>query len=354
MKPIKVSYKLNASCASAFKLRFLEPLAEVNWSRTGCRNVSLLADDFTVGGERRYCLEVLSASRLWMKHTFIELRPNEQVAFLESYTDKEGVSFPCERSVKWPSEFFVEYRFEAWAPGSCLLHLTYEPYKSNPRARKAFDEERVGTEEKFLAEFALFNAFLISEQGRKHRLSYKESCQRLMKADWMDVCVFSPEVWDGLVDPPVRASRPLPSDLYYDGIEIFKTYISGKDRFPLENMTLPRTFINRSEVSDLSFANTDLAESFFCWNDFLEVNFSNACLRSVDFRSCDLDGVNFSYADLRDADFRQSAFHGCCFLNANMKGTKFLRRDLNWDVFSRKQIAEIIWCEDDGEVAPGG
>ena len=43
-------------------------------------------------------------------------------------------------------------------------------------------------------------------------------------------------------------------------------------------LDLRRTFVGRSEVSDVSFVHADLSESNFCWNDFISVDFSEATL----------------------------------------------------------------------------
>src|SRR4051794_26937893 len=117
------------------------------------------------------------------------------------------------------------------------------------------------------------------------RLSYEESCRVLQRYHHLDG-----EAGDSI--PPMPEHRP---DIHgSDGVRFFSTWVGvgrpfGLQPSPflpwedvpehaLDNLTIPRTFIRRSEISSISFKNTDLSESTLCWNDFIEVNFTEADL----------------------------------------------------------------------------
>src|SRR5262249_7654861 len=58
-------------------------------------------------------------------------------------------------------------------------------------------------------------------------------------------------------------------------ISFFRTGWKDTD---LSNLTLPRRYINRSSFEGVSFVNSDLNQSFMCWNDFIKCDFTDADL----------------------------------------------------------------------------
>ncbi len=139
-----------------------------------------------------------------------------------------------------------------------------------------------------------------------NRLSYEKSCQKLGYT----------------TPPPLPEKPPTPYD-DIRGVEFFRTEVKGD----YSNLTLPRCFFNKSEISDASFENTDLSESFMCWNDFINVNFNNT--------------------DLSGSDLRASLFENCDFKGAKMTGaiaTKGADLDL-----SEEQTSVINWVSHEDE-----
>ena len=109
---------------------------------------------------------------------------------------------------------------------------------------------------------------------RATRLSYEESCRFLQRLGYPDAGA------DGII-PPLRDHRPQFDDEEPLGVWFFRTRVCDGD---LENLTLPRTFVGKSEIGPVSLRNTDLSESTLCWNDFTDVNFTDADLCGCDLR----------------------------------------------------------------------
>src|SRR5689334_18192518 len=102
---------------------------------------------------------------------------------------------------------------------------------------------------------------------RSARLSYEDSCRLLFKIG----CLYEGDYAGAL---PVLPDRPPESgDDLPHGVRFFRTWVGSGRPFGLqtppdfesdinehdfENLTLPRTFFGRSEISRISFRNTDL------------------------------------------------------------------------------------------------
>ncbi|PMQ05791.1 hypothetical protein DyAD56_07805 [Dyella sp. AD56] len=172
------------------------------------------------------------------------------------------------------------------------------------------------------------------------RLSYEDSCRRL-EGKYID-----PDV------PPLPQRMPHPDDEGALGVCFFRTMVREGD--DLSNLTLPRTFFGRSEISKTAFRNTDLRESYMCWNDFADVDFSNAVLAGCDMRASQYLEVNFEAADMTGADMRLSSFVGCNFEDATLKGAILTRAQGEKLALSRTQRLEIAWAEEDGQEPAGG
>jgi uncharacterized protein YjbI with pentapeptide repeats len=164
--------------------------------------------------------------------------------------------------------------------------------------------------------------------------------------------------------------RPQYDDEAPLGVSFFRTWVGVGRPFGLQpsnpddwvdvaehalaNLTLPRTFFGRSEISSISFKNTDLSESTLCWNDFIEVNFTDADLSESDLRASIFRRVAFVRTNLRNADLRRSSFEACDFTDADMAGAKLTRKQGERIHLSDKQRQVIDWQESAGEEPPGG
>lgn len=172
------------------------------------------------------------------------------------------------------------------------------------------------------------------------RRTYAESCVELQRTGLLEPGRF----------PSVPDHQPRHDDSAPLGVNFFRTRVEGD----LSRMTLPRTFIGRSEVCDASFCNSDLSESTLCWCDFSRVDFSDACLRASDLRASSLEQVSFVRCDLRGADLRRSCFKHCDFAESDMRGAKLTRNQMSQLALSPQQLAGVAWQVDDGDEPGGG
>jgi BTB/POZ domain-containing protein KCTD9 len=173
------------------------------------------------------------------------------------------------------------------------------------------------------------------------RLSYEASFARLQR--------------DGLdgseTTPPIPERLPQYDDEVL-GLEFFRTNIS--DGADFSNLTLPRTFFGKSEISNANFRNADLTESNLCWNDFIDVDFSDAVLARADLRASHFTRVVFARTDLRDCDLRSAQFSDCSFEGADMAGALLSKPQGDTLCLSISQRSGIAWSVDDGPLPGGG
>jgi len=172
------------------------------------------------------------------------------------------------------------------------------------------------------------------------RFSYLDSCRQLQALSL-------------LRGEPPRMPDRMPR---YDGgepwgVSFFRTIVTDK---VLSNLTLPRTYFGRSEISRVSFQNTDFTESNLCWNDFADVDFSATTLVRCDLRSSLFDRVKFIGADLRGADMRHSWFNACIFDDATMDGAILTQAQASRMAISEAQNAAMDWRNEDGPEPDGG
>jgi uncharacterized protein YjbI with pentapeptide repeats len=173
-----------------------------------------------------------------------------------------------------------------------------------------------------------------------NRLPYEASCQFLQQEGWLA---------NG--DLPQLPERPPRYDDDILGVEFFRTYVKDAK---LDNLSLPRTYFSRSEISSSSFVNSNLSESVANWNDFEDVDFSNADLSRFDFRGCALRRVRFAGSLLIDADLRCCGFEDCDFTGANLTRTKLTREVRSTLNLTADQTTVIDWQDDDGPDPDGG
>ena len=172
------------------------------------------------------------------------------------------------------------------------------------------------------------------------RLSYEDSCRKLQGTHL--------EVGEC---PSIPKSLPEPEDEEL-GISFFRTFVGDGD--DLSNLSLPRTFMGRSQIVDVSFQNSDLSESNLRWNDFTNVNFSGAVLAGSDLRASALSEALFVGADLRRADMRRSSFEDCDFTNADLTEAVLTKTQGESLHLSSEQRTQVNWEISDGPEPSGG
>ena len=171
-----------------------------------------------------------------------------------------------------------------------------------------------------------------------NRFSYEESCRQLVP--------------DYITEIPPLLDRMPRYDDEVIGLNFFKTVLEDDTRF--SGLTIPRTFIGRSEVSAVSFRNSDLSESCFCWNDFIDVSFCEADLSASDLRSSIFTNVDFTSARLTGADLRHSSFEDCSFEGADVSNAKLTRSQRGSLKLTREQSSAVDWHWRAGPQPDGG
>jgi hypothetical protein len=187
----------------------------------------------------------------------------------------------------------------------------------------------------------------VSEESTGHalnqrRLPYDESICRLQELGFLAQDE-NPHMPDHVPDPESDESA---------GLSFFRTFVG--DAAELSNLTIPRTFFGRSEISDACFRNTDLTESNLCWNDFTDVDFTEAALVRADLRASIYTRVNFTRADLRGADMRRADLKRCVFDDAIMESAILTRKQGRRLELSPAQVAVVDWRDDAGPEPSGG
>jgi len=132
-------------------------------------------------------------------------------------------------------------------------------------------------------------------------------------------------------------------------ITFFRT---GWEDADLSDLTMPRQYVNRSGFERVSFRNTDLNQSFMCWNDFVDCDFTDAdlaccCMRASVFHNC-----TFVRCRLVGADLRGSEFEDCDFTDADVTGA-CVEDDVGLGL-SDEQWAAVDLCEYDPPEPKGG
>jgi len=186
------------------------------------------------------------------------------------------------------------------------------------------------------------HAWLISDVGRNKmsRLGYEASIAELKRRGFLGQDE----------QPAIPRSIPSPLDEDPHGVSFFRTRVEGD----LSGLSLPRTFVCRSEVRDCRLIDTDLSESFLCWNDFIDVDFSLAVLRGADLRSSIYTRVRFVGADLSGADLRRLTFENCDFTAAIFVGAKVSRSQTKGLIISPEQKKRVEFSWFSGEEPAGG
>jgi uncharacterized protein YjbI with pentapeptide repeats len=115
--------------------------------------------------------------------------------------------------------------------------------------------------------------------------------------------------------PDHHAGIGRPDDL--TDITFFRKGYRGGD---FSDLTIPRRYMNRTSFEGVLFINTDLNQSFMCWNDFIDCDFTDADLTCCDMRSSIYRNCKFIRCKLIGANLQRSTFTGSDFTDADLTG----------------------------------
>jgi len=174
-----------------------------------------------------------------------------------------------------------------------------------------------------------------------NKLSYEDSCRTLQRQQVIE---------QGDI-PPLPRQSPRYDDEEPLGVNFFRTQLTDAT---FEHLTLPRTFLSRSEIRGVSFRDADISESTANWNDFIDADFTLADVSRCDFRGCIFRRTQFTGASLRGTDFRHCSFTDCDFAGADVEGAKLTRETAATLRLSSEQKRAIDMQRDDGDEPDGG
>jgi uncharacterized protein YjbI with pentapeptide repeats len=174
---------------------------------------------------------------------------------------------------------------------------------------------------------------------KEKRRSFAESWKYLRRKKWLDA-----------KGPPLLIDHHAGYEREGDPVDI-AFFRSGWEDADFSNLTMPRRYINRSTLERVSFRNTDLNQSFMCWNDFIECDFTDADLSCADMRASLFTNCSFVRCKLVGADLRRSGFEDCDFTSADLRGAVI---DTDTDIDLTDELTLILDITDEGPEPKGG
>lgn len=141
---------------------------------------------------------------------------------------------------------------------------------------------------------------------------------------------------------PAPKRRPRSGDREI-GPSFFRTSVADLE---LPRITLPGTYVGRSELRRVSLVGSDLHLSTFNWSDFIDCDFSASDLSQSDLRACTFERCRFVGANLSACDLRGSAFDDCDFTDAALNDAHALSGQRAGLPLSASQAAKVRWTEE--------
>jgi uncharacterized protein YndB with AHSA1/START domain len=121
--------------------------------------------DFRVGGKYHYGLEGPGGMQMWGLQRFREIVPNEKIALIQSFSDKDGGLARHPLSPEWPLEMLSTTTFEDIGPGMTRLTISWRPYNSDEAGIRAFDAGRPSMTGGFSGVLTKLEAYLAQLQS---------------------------------------------------------------------------------------------------------------------------------------------------------------------------------------------
>jgi len=157
--PFTISREFGASRALLFAAH-TDPAHLSKWyCPPGC-TVIHTSMDLRVRGECRYGLRFPDGGEMWGKQTFVDIKAPERLAYIQSFTDKDGVIRPNPMSPVWPLEIHSLLTFEELGPKRSRLTVTWKPVRATDEQMAAFDAAHGGMGGGFKNNFDMLDNYL--------------------------------------------------------------------------------------------------------------------------------------------------------------------------------------------------
>jgi len=128
-------------------------------SPAGFHNIHA-AMDFRPGGSYHYGLEGPGGMQMWGKQEFREIRLNQSVTCVQSFSDKDGGLARHPMAPEWPAHMLATTSFEDAGPGKTRMTIEWQPHESDDVGNAIFDGARAGMEAGFGGSFAKLESYL--------------------------------------------------------------------------------------------------------------------------------------------------------------------------------------------------
>lgn len=116
--------------------------------------------DFRVGGAHLYGNESPDGIEIWGKQVFREIVPNEQLSFIQSFSESNGGVTRHPMSPTWPLETLATHVFEAVDTAHTKVTLTWQPWNSDDAGNATFDAARSSLEQGIGGSYAKLEIYL--------------------------------------------------------------------------------------------------------------------------------------------------------------------------------------------------
>lgn len=103
--------------------------------------------DLRVGGTYLYGIRSPAGDPMWGKFVFREIKPQERLVFINSFSDENGGVTRHPMAPSWPLELLSVFTFEALADGRTKFTVRWSPYQPSEEERKTFEAGRASMQQ---------------------------------------------------------------------------------------------------------------------------------------------------------------------------------------------------------------
>jgi uncharacterized protein YndB with AHSA1/START domain len=95
--------------------------------------------DLRPGGIFHYRLEIAGGAEIWGKMVYREIKPRDQIVFINSFSDEAGGTTHHPMASTWPLEMLTIFTFEDVAGGKTRFTVRQSSHNASEEERKTFD-----------------------------------------------------------------------------------------------------------------------------------------------------------------------------------------------------------------------
>ncbi len=157
--PFSISRVFNAPRDLVYAVH-TEPAHMEKWMGPEGFHTIHAALDLRVGGSYHYGIEGPNGMQMWGKQVFRDIVPNEQLTYIQSFSDKDGGLTRHPMSPSWPPEMLATVTFEAIDATHTKVTITWQPWNADDTGNATFDAARGSMTQGFAGMFGKLDAYL--------------------------------------------------------------------------------------------------------------------------------------------------------------------------------------------------